>query len=259
MSYIPHEWTKGEVITAEKLNHMENGIESANSSGGEGGDDNLFIVNLSLNENFTEATKDKTIAEIQEAISDGKFVVGVDSELGAQFGLVPEVISEQLTFATRATMEDESDEHHGVILELSVSFENDNGGVVAAHELHTDNGIKPIGNVNSLPNIRATFYQIRNLNVFGCVTGTLTTGDISNPIIVATNLPYPLAGAVRGKTEAWFVANNNQYYEGYEVVWSIQSQVVGDTVYGQLEVFLTETIVNPPAMNGCNFYFTFMY
>ena len=34
MSYEKHTWENGEIITAEKLNNIENGIEEAGSSGG---------------------------------------------------------------------------------------------------------------------------------------------------------------------------------------------------------------------------------
>ena len=32
MTYIPHEWESNELITHEKLNHMEDGIEEANNT-----------------------------------------------------------------------------------------------------------------------------------------------------------------------------------------------------------------------------------
>lgn len=36
MTYIPHEWMNKELITAEKLNHIENGVkEAGEASGGE--------------------------------------------------------------------------------------------------------------------------------------------------------------------------------------------------------------------------------
>lgn len=37
MSYTPTEWDSGDIITAEKLNKIEQGISEASSSGGSGG------------------------------------------------------------------------------------------------------------------------------------------------------------------------------------------------------------------------------
>ena len=80
MSYEKKEWQTGEVITAEKLNHIENGINS-----------NIFIVNIIIEEEtvvratnetmlrVTPATTtmklDKTWQEIYDAIEDGKIVI----------------------------------------------------------------------------------------------------------------------------------------------------------------------------------------
>lgn len=58
MSYTKYTWQTGEVITAEKLNHMEDGI----SAGG------------SLNVTAPQWALDKTWNEIAEAIRSGKSV-----------------------------------------------------------------------------------------------------------------------------------------------------------------------------------------
>ena len=75
MAYTPTEWVTGDVITAEKLNKMEDGIESASSGGGGGG----LIVNFSNN------TPDKTTAEIAAAASAGQIVVFKWSYEGGMF------------------------------------------------------------------------------------------------------------------------------------------------------------------------------
>jgi hypothetical protein len=63
MSYTPTNWETGDVITAEKLNNMEGGIENAQ----------LFIVSVTRNEN--QFTADKTFAEIQTAFLSGAYIV----------------------------------------------------------------------------------------------------------------------------------------------------------------------------------------
>ena len=59
MSYTKQTWNTGDVITAQKLNHMEDGIESV------GG---LFVVHITQNDGG-EYVADKTYAEI-EAVYD---------------------------------------------------------------------------------------------------------------------------------------------------------------------------------------------
>lgn len=70
MAYVPTNWATGDVITAEKLNHIENGIAS-------------FIVNFKItvgvsNGNLLTISEiDKTDTEIQNAISENKRVIGI--------------------------------------------------------------------------------------------------------------------------------------------------------------------------------------
>lgn len=67
MAYEKQTWVTGEVITEEKLNHMEDGIAGAG-----GGVDDLMIVNVSVDDN----TADKTCAEVLEHLmADGKPVI----------------------------------------------------------------------------------------------------------------------------------------------------------------------------------------
>lgn len=67
MSYEKQTWMNGEVITADKLNHMEDGI--ADSGGGAGG---VFVVNMTYGD-FLEL--DKTWKEIHDAIVSGYSVI----------------------------------------------------------------------------------------------------------------------------------------------------------------------------------------
>lgn len=63
MSYTKHTWTDGELVTATKMNNIENGIEEASSGGG------VLMVNGTWNDNV--CTLDKTWQEI----CDGGFCV----------------------------------------------------------------------------------------------------------------------------------------------------------------------------------------
>lgn len=63
MSYTPTEWSSGDLITAERLNKMENGIA------GSGG---AYIVNAVTNAETGIVTLDKTFLEIETAYLAGK-------------------------------------------------------------------------------------------------------------------------------------------------------------------------------------------
>lgn len=91
MSYEKQTWVNGEVITADKLNHMENGIES---SGGGGG----ILICHELQ--YTQL--DKTLGEIKQAFANdtmifvyhpgNKFNSGQEDPIfGYQVGRVMEV------------------------------------------------------------------------------------------------------------------------------------------------------------------------
>ena len=62
MSYIKQTWETGDVITANKLNHMEDGI---------GGEED-FIVTLTPTSQDMSGTMDKTCGEITAAYNAGK-------------------------------------------------------------------------------------------------------------------------------------------------------------------------------------------
>ena len=68
MSYTPTEWASGDIITAEKLNKIESGIESASSDS----ESTPLIVNMSVNsEGYT---LDKTFGEIRIAYEAGRVI-----------------------------------------------------------------------------------------------------------------------------------------------------------------------------------------
>ena len=62
MAYEKQTWQTGDVVTAEKLNHLENGIA----------DTNTMIINVS-----EQGVMDKTWLEIHTALSLGKRVITV--------------------------------------------------------------------------------------------------------------------------------------------------------------------------------------
>ena len=77
MAYEKHTWENGELITAEKLNHMEDGIES---SGGGGGNylDDVMWVNITTQDGKTYSA-DKTWNELYEHLMTNGKPVGARS------------------------------------------------------------------------------------------------------------------------------------------------------------------------------------
>lgn len=71
--YEKTNWQTGDTITADKLNHMESGIENAN---------NPFIVTLTPTAQDFSGTMDKTVAEIQAAYNSGKKIIFHMTALG---------------------------------------------------------------------------------------------------------------------------------------------------------------------------------
>lgn len=67
MSYTPTNWKNGDIITAEKLNKIENAITP-------------FIVNFEFDKETEETTvtSDKTAEQVYNAIISGKTVIGID-------------------------------------------------------------------------------------------------------------------------------------------------------------------------------------
>ena len=72
MSYIPTEWQTGDIVTAEKLNKLEEGVAASGGGGGGG-----LVVNVTWDEEGTTATLDKNYNEIRAALSSGIPVLGI--------------------------------------------------------------------------------------------------------------------------------------------------------------------------------------
>ena len=66
MSYTPNTWQDGDIITAEKLNNMEGGIDNAV---------NPYVVTLTPTAADYSGTMDKTNAEVCAAYLAGKKVI----------------------------------------------------------------------------------------------------------------------------------------------------------------------------------------
>lgn len=66
MPYVEQTWVTGETITAEKLNHMEDGIASDETG--------IFLVTLTLTGENT-GTIDKTFSEIITALDSGQIPI----------------------------------------------------------------------------------------------------------------------------------------------------------------------------------------
>lgn len=82
MSYTPTEWNTGDIVTAEKLNKLENGV----ASGG------IFIVNTLVDEQTLRPILDKTWQEIKDAFDAMNIVIliaNINSSL---------VIEKQITY-----------------------------------------------------------------------------------------------------------------------------------------------------------------
>jgi hypothetical protein len=67
MTYVPTEWRTGDIVTADKLNHAEQGIADAHSGGGGG----VYVVSA----DNTTMTLDKKWLEIENAFKAGKNVL----------------------------------------------------------------------------------------------------------------------------------------------------------------------------------------
>lgn len=65
MAYTKQTWNNGDIITADKLNHMEDGIYTAK-------DDNNFIIEVEFDVNEFKYIANKSIEEINEAFTEGK-------------------------------------------------------------------------------------------------------------------------------------------------------------------------------------------
>ena len=86
MSYDKQNWVTGEVITADKLNHIEEGIENA------GGGAGALFVTLTEGEN-NSYTADKTIAEIAEALNNGTMCYAKVPVSGTQRFIIAPIVT----------------------------------------------------------------------------------------------------------------------------------------------------------------------
>lgn len=88
MAYDKYTWQTGETITAEKLNHIEDGIADM-EGGSSSGDSNGFFVIRTIDYDLDEGTwsrVDKTFSQIADAIQQGMLPVlfiGEGSEIVA--------------------------------------------------------------------------------------------------------------------------------------------------------------------------------
>lgn len=83
MSYVKNVWQNGDVITAEKLNNLEDGVES--SSGG----NNAFLIGLTWYGGGEYGSTDKTVQEILDAFYSGKTcILKEERENGEALGTI---------------------------------------------------------------------------------------------------------------------------------------------------------------------------
>lgn len=78
MAYEKQNWVCGDTLTAEKLNHMEDGIEDASQSGG----DKLIIrvSNVTTEGEDVKTTFDKTWQEVHDALANGNTAIIINEE-----------------------------------------------------------------------------------------------------------------------------------------------------------------------------------
>lgn len=73
MAYTKQTWTTGDTVTADKLNHIESGIEGASSSSS-----NVVVVHVTWQDEV--GTLDKTAAELLNAGAAGAVVLDNQEE-----------------------------------------------------------------------------------------------------------------------------------------------------------------------------------
>ena len=99
MSYIKTEWNSGDVITAEKLNKLENGVAES----GAGGDNGPLIVRNADNNNWRV---DTSFNQIKAAVDAGRPVIYVQSYGdGSEYGY---------SYMMFSGLEDNNDENYSV-------------------------------------------------------------------------------------------------------------------------------------------------
>ena len=86
MTYEPTIWECGDVVTAERLNHMEEGIEAANACCEGGGGSEPLVVGMTIEEDTPSAgqityTLDKTWQEIDDAFPNVYLLTEEDNSI----------------------------------------------------------------------------------------------------------------------------------------------------------------------------------
>ena len=102
MSYIPTEWQTGDIVTAEKLNKLEEGVAASGGGGGGG----LLVTVSAVSEGVMEL--DKNYNEILTALYNGINPV-IIADMGGQLKFP----------ALTGIEEDESKPYYGVTLEFN--------------------------------------------------------------------------------------------------------------------------------------------
>lgn len=78
MSYDKQTWVSGEVITATKLNHIEDGLENAGGGGG-------LVINRTDDEDNSQLVLDKTFKEIKDALVAGIPCIIIDDTYDTKY------------------------------------------------------------------------------------------------------------------------------------------------------------------------------
>lgn len=79
MSYDKQNWQTGDVITANKLNHIEDGIAGAGGGG-------VLVVNVTTPDQGQTFVADKTFEQLSEAYSSGQFIMcNIMNAFGAMY------------------------------------------------------------------------------------------------------------------------------------------------------------------------------
>lgn len=77
MAYTPNEWQCGDIVTAEKLNHIEKGVAEVSANSG------AFVITATGT--MPNLTGDKTPTELFEAIDQGRVcLIEWDASQGAR-------------------------------------------------------------------------------------------------------------------------------------------------------------------------------
>ena len=79
MAYVKQTWSCGDEISAEKLNHMEEGIESASIGGGTSGIVVTEATTAFDSDNYPVSTAiEMPVSEMLQYLADGKVVIALE-------------------------------------------------------------------------------------------------------------------------------------------------------------------------------------